>query len=422
MIPRPLPEITWTDIERLVELAREEDDTIEFKQSFKGENDYASLNDKQRQQALDAIAREAIAFLNTRGGDTIIGIEEQEGPRPAAARISPVQNPVDAADRIARGLSALIEPAQTNITVRGLVGPENAAEGVVIVRVQASVRAPHRSKRTLECYARRGSESVPMPMDEIQDLTINRTRLRLEQLEFLDHQFEDFREGRLEHRDLGDEVLHVRTVAIPLLEQSFTVDEALLNALGNKNPVFYDLNGRATQNDVAFRSLYSRWHPILRGKKQEYFDQYREEQFSDFQCARKVVKESGACIFDYAVDSHFDSTVPLVHAEWVIGYFGQVIQNLRDLSAIRPGAFPCVIRIGIRSAGDMHLAFGSGMWAGKKQFPQGTFYLPDFNLASTDDLDDFFRQVQIDLYSLVNMQLESTYSLVKPNLEEVAHA
>lgn len=253
-----------------------------------------------------------------------------------------------------------------------------------------------------------------MAMDEIQDLTINRTRLRLEQTEFLDRQFADFEAGKLEHRDLGNEVIHVRTVVIPTLEQSFTLNDAILGALSNKNPVFYDLSGKAIQNDVAFRSLYSCWQPVLRGKKQEYFEEHTGDQFKDFQCARKIVKESGACIFDYAVDSHVDSDVPIVYAEWLIGYVGQIVENLRCLAELRLGSFPCVVRIGIQSRGDMHLAYGSGMWTQKKAFPQGTFYLPDFNLSSTADLNGFFQQTQVDLFSLVNVSQDSPYTLLKP--------
>ncbi len=414
MIPKPLADIEWSDLQRLIELGREEDDRIEFKSSFKGQDDYASLNDNQRQRALDSLAREVIAFLNTRGGDLIVGIDESDGPRPTAANFQSIKEPADAADRVARGLAALIEPAQTNISVRGVISPADSSEGVLIIRVEASIRAPHRSKRTLDCYARRGSESVPMAMDEIQDLTINRTRLRLEQTEFLDRQFADFHAGKLEHRDLGNEVVHVRTVVIPTLEQSFTLDDAILGALGNKNPVFYDSNGKAIQNDVAFRSLYSRWQPVLRGKKQEYFEEHTGDQFKDFQCARKIVKESGACIFDYAVDSHFNSEVPIVHAEWLIGYVGQIVENLRSLSELRLGSFPCVVRIGIQSRGDMHLAYGSGMWTEQKAFPQGIFYLPDFNLSSTSDLNGFFQQTQVDLFSLVNVSQDSPYTLLKP--------
>ena len=417
MIPRPLADIEWSDLQRLIELGREEDDRIEFKNSFKGQDDYASLNDNQRQRALDSLAREVIAFLNTRGGDLIVGIDESDGPRPTAANIQSIKKPADAADRVARGLAALIEPAQTNISVRGVISPEDSSEGVLVIRVEASIRAPHRSKRTLDCFARRGSKSVPMAMDEIQDLTINRTRLRLEQTEFLDRQFVDFLAGKSEHRDLGNEVLQIRTVVIPLLEQSFTIDDALLRALGNRNPVFYNLRGKATQNDVAFRGLYSQWRPVLRGRKQESFDENDGERFKDFQYARKVVKESGVCIFDYAVNSHWESEKASVHAEGLVGYFAQIIENLLALFELRPAAFPCTVRIGIRSKGSIDLAYGDGMWAAKKPFPEDAFFLPDFMIRSTADLDAFFQQAQIDLFSLVNVAQENPYTFVNPSAE-----
>jgi hypothetical protein len=413
MIPRPLSEIAWGDIEALIELNRAEDDRIEFKSSFKGNDDYAALNDSQRQQVLDSLAREVIAFLNTRGGDLIVGIDESEGPSPSAAGIQPIKNPADAADRVARGLAAIIEPAQTNISVRGL-SRENA-EGVLIVRVEPSIRAPHRSKRTRDCYARRGSESVPMAMDEIQDLTINRTRLRMEQLEFLNHQFADFHLGKSEHRELGDEVIHVRTVVVPLLDQSFTIDDRLLNAFGNRNPTLYDSTQGTTQNDVAFRNLHSGWQPVLRGRKQEEFREYGGDVFRDFQYARKVVKESGVCIFDYAVDSHFDGDLASVHADWLVGYFAQITDNLERLSKVHPSAFPCTLRVGLRIKGNVRLGYGSRMWAERKELPQGTFFFPDFALSSPGDLNSFFQQAQVDLYSLINVSKDDPYSLVAPS-------
>jgi hypothetical protein len=415
MIPRPLEAVDWPDIERLIELQREEDDRIEFKNSFKGEDDYASLNDNQRQRALDSIAREVIAFLNTRGGDLIIGIDESDTPRSAAAKIHPIKNPADAADRVARGLAALIEPAQTNISVRAVVSPNDKSEGVLVIRAEASVRAPHRSKRTLECYARRGSESVPMPMDEIQDLTMNRTRLRLEQSEYLDAQFADFLSGKSEHRDLGNEVVHVRTVLVPLLEQAFTIDDALLGAFGSRNPVFYDRNGKPIQNDVAFRGLYSQWRPVLRGRKQESFDNHGDV---DFLYARKVIKQSGVCIFDFAANSHWQSENASVHAEWLVGYFAQMVDNLRSLFKLRPTALPCTLRIGIRSKGAIDLAYGSEMWATKRPLPEDTFLLPDFTVRSEADLNALFEQVQIDLFSIVNVPLDAPYTLVNPQPTE----
>ena len=416
MIPRTLPEIGWPDVERLIELRREEDDRIEFKRSFKGAEEYAALNDGQRQRALDSLAREVIAFLNTRGGDVIIGITEATGPRPTAQEITGVTNPSDAADRIARGLAALIEPAQTNISVRGVIDPLNESRGVVIIRVQSSVRAPHRSKRTLECFARRGSESVPMAMDEIQDLTLNRSRLRLEQMELLDRQFADFEQGKSEHRDLGNWIFHIRTVAFPISEQSIHIDDELLNELRNRNPTIYDATGRSDQHTVAFRGLYSRWRPILRGRRQESFDTHDRAEITHPMphYAAKIIKESGICTFDYAQLADLNGT-PGIYSEWVLGYFAEVCEALKALWTKIPQLLPATLRVGIRSRGDVSVAYPQGSWSdGLATFPESLIYLPDFAASSVDDMTDFFRQVQVDFFALLNVDHPQPYTLHPP--------
>src|ERR1044072_4163430 len=133
MIPADLAAIAWADIESLVAAGREEDDTIEYKAQFKGGRDYLALNDKGKEQALDAVAREAIAFLNTRGGDVIIGIKEAGGARPRAAEITPVEHAPESVERLAGGLSAVIEPTQTNISVRAVSDPAASTAGVIVI-------------------------------------------------------------------------------------------------------------------------------------------------------------------------------------------------------------------------------------------------------------------------------------------------
>lgn len=416
MIPRPLGDIDWSDVERLVELNREEDDRIEFKSSFKGEDDYVALNDVQRQRALDSLAREVIAFLNTRGGDVIVGIKEANGPRPVAAEITPLKNASDAADRIGRGLAAVIEPAQTNITVRGLLNPADNSEGVVIIRVQSSVRAPHRSKRTLECFARRGSESVPMAMDEVQDLTLNRSRIRLEQMELLDRQFADFQEGKAEHRHLGNWIFHIRTVAFPLLDQSIEIGDPLLHELRNRNPVIYNVSGKGDQHTVPFRSLYSRWRPILRGRKQESFETYDRIGISHPtpHYASKIIKESGVCTFDYAQLADLNGT-PGIYSQWVLGYLAEVCEALKGLWNVLPQLLPSIVRVGVRSRGDISVAYPTPSWSDEiVSFPESVTFLPDFWVGSIDELDEFFRQVQIDFFALLNVDLVEPYLLTPP--------
>jgi hypothetical protein len=418
LIPKPLSEIDWTDIEQLVEVGRAEDDTIEFKRSFKGGDDYATFSDSGREQALNAIAREVLAFLNTRGGDVLIGVAEADGPNPSAQEITPIQNPGDAAERIARGLAALIEPAQTDIHIRGILDPQDRNRGIVVARVRASIRAPHRSRRTLECYARRGPESVPMAMDEIQDLTVNRTRLRLEQLDLLDRQFADFVAGKVETRRFGDRAFHIRCVEFPLVSQSIEVNDELLNELRNRNPVFYDDTGRQRQSTVAYRNLYSRWRPILRGFKQENFEERADNSVNYFQYARKTIQESGIAVFDYAQLSDLNGN-PGIYSEWIIGYLAEVCTALRSLIGNQPNILPCIVRVGIRATEGISVAYPTTHGDDIQTMPADHVFLPDFPISTATDLDGFFQQAQIDFFSLFNVSVEHPCSL-EPVAKEAA--
>lgn len=417
MISRALTNLEWSDIQHLIETGRAEDDTIEFKRSFKGGDDYAALNEKLREQSLDALVREVLAFLNTRGGDVVIGIRESDGPTATAEEITTVSNPEDTADRVLRGLTAVIEPAQTSVAVRGVANPSDASRGVVVIRVRASVRAPHRSKRTQECFARRGSESVPMAMDEIQDLTLYRSRIRLEQLQLLERQFADFVRGRAENRDLGNHIFHIRTVVFPTTEQSIEITDQTLHALQNHNPVVYDNSGKAEQFSIVFRELYSRWKPVLRGRKQEDFNtcENPELKFATTKYAARVIKESGICSFDYAhlADLHGKSGI---YSLWVVGYLAEICSELTELWEHAPSLLPATIRVGVRARGDVMVAYPADWRSELAQMPDEVFFLPDMVVETTADLEIFFRQAQIDFFSLLHLYLPDPYLLKAPEV------
>ena len=48
MIPKPLNEIEWSDLETLRDSGREEDDTLEFKGSFSGGEDFLNFTEKNK--------------------------------------------------------------------------------------------------------------------------------------------------------------------------------------------------------------------------------------------------------------------------------------------------------------------------------------------------------------------------------------
>lgn len=145
--------------------------TVEFKETLsarEGRNDTWLSGGGIEQYARDKLFKEVVAFANTAGGHLVLGIAETKDAPAAAAALTPVPRCIDLAERLARAAQA-IDPPIPLLLVRGIPIKDDA--GVVVFRVPASRAAPHRCPDK-ECYIRRGTESVPMSMREIQDMTL----------------------------------------------------------------------------------------------------------------------------------------------------------------------------------------------------------------------------------------------------------
>ena len=146
---------------------------IEFKRTLPGRNGRldAWINGGDFESyARDKLFKEVVAFANTSGGHLVLGVAETEGAPPphVATALTPVPRCEELAERLARAAQT-IDPPIPLLLVRGI--PIHDGAGVVVFRVPASRNAPHRSTDK-ECYARRGTDSVPMNMREIQDMTL----------------------------------------------------------------------------------------------------------------------------------------------------------------------------------------------------------------------------------------------------------
>lgn len=418
MIGKQLSSVEWTDIGNLVAFCTPESDALEFKSSFKGSADLTTLNDRQRDDAIDALTREVIAFLNTRGGDLIIGIDET--PNGGAANIVGIVDPQGTAERLSRAISALIEPAQTNVTFRAIYDPEDPDRGVLLIRVRASLRAPHRSKRVKECYVRRGTECVPMPMDEIQDITLNRAMLRQERRDLVDRQFLDFREGRIDHHDMPTPILRCRFLAVPMLEQYVEI-EPILAYLTTSGTHYYDPTGKKASNDVAFRDATGRWRPILRGMLQENTYSAKDGDKTHFQLTSRRMKTSGLIQFDYAI-TFFDEGKPSFYNEWLVGFFADCCSALEAATQSNRQLLPATVHIGIAATGGISMITGSRMWTQHHAFHDQVVELPEFVVNGLQDLDEIFKQLQVDMASMAGRTPSPVYSRIPPPAEVATKA
>lgn len=148
MIPKPLNEIEWSDIVALKDDGRQEDDMLEFKQAFSVEengtdtfhSDYRALNKNQRKKANASIAKHVIAFLNGRGGDLILGVQEEGNENPIIKGFTLLQNVNETSDRLGRAMAEIVEPHQTALSIWPVLSPENDGSGILVLRASPSLR------------------------------------------------------------------------------------------------------------------------------------------------------------------------------------------------------------------------------------------------------------------------------------------
>lgn len=409
MIPKPLNEIEWSDIEALRDSGREEDDTIEFKGSFSGGADFLAFNDKQRNDAVDGIAKEVIAFLNGRGGDVVIGAKEFKNEHPKIESLTPVQNVVQTVDRLAQALAAAIEPVQSVLALRAIPSPAGDGTGVIVLRAQSSVRAPHRSRRSKECYVRRGRESVPMPMDEVQDIVLNRAMRRNELNEILNKQFFDIKHSRIGLRSLNVDRSHIRMCYIPdNIEQNDLDSDTLRDFFGHTPQVSNGKN--SIRNEIAFEGLSRLWRPQLRGKFVESFGEYGR----DFIYSKKAINRNMLMMSEFAIRHEYEQqgvARKVVHYDWIVGFFANSLLSIREVLSLRSQMPQGTLRVVAFFADGHSLGLGERNWGSELLFVPGVTQLPDFPVEGPSSLNPIFAQVQIDICSLAGVECPNPYML-----------
>lgn len=392
MLPKPIDEIEWKDVVDLVG-RREEDQTIEFKSSFKGGPDFLGLSDSKQKAALESLTTETIAFLNAQGGDVVIGIREAENAHPLAVEVICLPNVRLLVDRIAQAISARIEPFQSVVQVRAITS-DDGPDGVIVIRAPSSLRAPHRSRESKECYVRRGREAVPVPMDEIQDLTLSRAHLRSERFSLLDKQFSVLTGDTLGGIALPHDRCHLRLAFVPLLSAQIELSQDVMSQFSGGDPKFYQ-NGRELVNDVAFRSWYGQWKPIVRGRRSLHLNKYEDR----VGIASKEILEAGVMAVDFADNYRLgknSSEFLGTHLSWVLGFFANAISSIEAVIAAKPVLGDGLLRLGARFPPEGQLQVGENHWTQHYVLPEGVTLFPDMEIRAGQGFDEAFEQAQVD--------------------------
>ena len=274
LLNKPSNEVDEEDLRQLIAQKVPEGEQIEYKGDLPSK---ARTTDPWRQgkgsigdYARNQILKEIAAFANAQGGMLLLGMKESKEKPPVAVEISELPRCADLADRISKMAGACVEPKIPQLEAFGV--PTNGEDGVVIVRVGRSQKAPHRVEPTLECPVRRADRSEVMTMREIQDLTLNVSRDSERFEKGLSERLQRF-EQEFKKLSNPDRSFGVRLTAVPVsadvqFEQVFrnggigeySADWCKVTTIGEDQPLD---NPRIFWN--------SEWSPILRGARLDTF-------------------------------------------------------------------------------------------------------------------------------------------------------
>lgn len=154
MIPKPLDQIDFADLQAIVDNVRE-GKTIEFKQAMPGKTD------DEKKKFLRAVS----SLANTAGGDLLIGVKAQQGLAKAIPGI-PGDTIDDMQLRLSQLLATQLEPRLPKVDFHHVDCGENCR--VLIIRVQRSWLAPHRIRIDNTFYGRNSAGNYPLDVSELR--------------------------------------------------------------------------------------------------------------------------------------------------------------------------------------------------------------------------------------------------------------
>src|ERR1700722_7264641 len=188
-LTKPLESITAADLRELTERQWPETENVEYKGDLHRENnrpDAWHTGGNISVPSKNKIFKELVAFANTSGGRLFLGIAETRDKPPRADDLQAIPRCCELAERLEQSIVNSIDPPLTFFRVVGI--PIDGDSGVVVAEVSASYNGPHRSP-DLECYVRKGTNSVPVRMREIHDIVMRLSRRQDEvQRRFSDRQ------------------------------------------------------------------------------------------------------------------------------------------------------------------------------------------------------------------------------------------
>jgi hypothetical protein len=398
-----LEDLTPNDLNRLCSDEVAEGTEVEFKSDLPVKNgrgpdpwhEGGSIGDYARNE----IAEEIIAFANTFGGVLCIGVKESEDHPKRAAGLQPIPRVHDLARRMRQAIYDIIDPPLPMLEAVG-IDLDSKGQGVVILRVPASRRKPHRHNINKEVFYRRADETVRISMREIQELTVQALSetTRAQNL-IVDRRIryqEEFTQWiAARHDDPWGAA--IQYLAIP------TITTDLGRVVGNPNLTNLSSIVVATLASKSKELKWSnlpdtQWKPGLRSISNNKSSATRRADYSLHADGRCEV----SCYFRLSTET------PFLAAGWLVGGLGVVlswIDRIRKESGVT-GEYIIASQLCIIGKPAVLLGYSDGNPDDNGHLLLGNFELPLMSVGSNEECDHLLQRFNEDIWNLAGEDVQ----------------
>lgn len=406
LFEKPLQVVEASDLTEVI--GWPESLTVEFKEKLPGRDgrDDAWLKGGTFETyARDKIFKEIVAFANTEGGHLLLGVEESDEALATAKGLQPLPRCVELAERLSRAAQN-IDPPIPSLQIRGVETGNGA--GIIVFRVPASRSAPHRSTDK-ECYVRRGSESVPVGMREIQDLSISSMRRE-------EHTHQTFIQSTMAFHNqwlTNATGFAFRITAVPIGSRLQIGRIFGMRSLYNLQSDFL-LRESRHQNKVHAKAIWlpDRRAPILRGERRTYTE-------DGFNPVRIDVKSDGTVDLWFSVRSPIpdreNSGSELIPISWIAAYLINVLliaDALRNHAAAPDTEYAVEFELCQTNGRPLVLHDWGGGWdANLGRFADLPITLPKVSFGQVDQVSAVTTAVLNDIFDAAGVRLPEPFDI-----------
>jgi len=278
---KSLSDWTWDDLKSIIVNELEESQKLEFKNTLPtatGDLDpWQQGKQKVGDYAKKELAKEIVAFANAYGGYLIIGIaESQAKPKHAETIGDLIRDCERCITDLERSLRSIIDPPLNDFEARAIADPSENGKGMLIFRVGSSSMAPHGYGRPPVVYIRRGEQSEPPTMRDLQNIFWEArtkferiTKLQSDRSNFFQQLIAKKNSGKLYHHNtliksdapclafrctiIPEDHLHLKGIANDLMSK------------GKHIPRLVDVNNNEITVSSPFGQDHLQWKPKAHG-------------------------------------------------------------------------------------------------------------------------------------------------------------